>query len=56
MRKFYLRLWFWWNDICPEHGRFEGGRLSSYCIPCVRALARRKDKIIDDRMNEWPKL
>jgi hypothetical protein len=36
MRKLWLRLYLWWNDICPKHGPEMGGGFPDYhyCIEC----------------------
>lgn len=54
-RRLYLKLWMWWNDICPEHGTMDGGRFSNYCLTCARKANAKRAAKIDRIMEEYGK-
>lgn len=41
-RLLHLRLWLWWNNVCPEHGNKELDWLGDYY--CTTCLELRKEK------------
>jgi hypothetical protein len=48
MRRLWIRLVLWWNDICPKHGQ----KLCGFCLTCEKEREQTREEYLDKLLKE----
>ncbi len=49
MRRLWIRLVFWYNGVCPKHGR----KVTGLCSACGEEKTLKHNNYLDAMLKEW---